>query len=651
MRFTKLLKKTTACLLATLMVIGSVAMLNMTAFAADDSIMAGASESTAIGVGDNVTIKLGAKDYNGNEINSMYAYLVYTVKSILGDKATIETSYYVSSVSYLLKLDMNINDIELKTYAEERDSDEDIVYVIGKGSDVLIKSGAIEQDEDMKEVKGFWRIFSYTVEDIDENDVAKISCRLTASYLERMGITEDMIANMFNIDSDNEWYKNIYPIVMSLGWTVTKYIKLDDLVLQGNGVPNKAEIGVYKTAERLTVEASTYLAKSGEKTERITIPTGTEVVIADYSNGYATVYLLLNGKYYKTTKVTINSCDLVSKERALFCDNGLKEKSFVKVTELYGTDTDSFEGYKDFWFTSVKDYKDYPLIYDVLYEIKYAYGDAAYIVPASPIVVNGTDVTEEYCLAIPPKYLKSAAGTYRTTTKVSVLNVDRNTEIGSFAANTVFYSTGEVIDGYLRVRYNGLNGVVDASKLEYVSKNVINYTSYKLGDVVYIKKNITEDYDGNEIFADRESKNYFGIDYATDLYETQFEVVFVANDWVELEETAQSVEEHNRDTENYEFSVILPITSISKRYNDSDTDEFSDVVTMYGDATLDKEVNLEDVTTIQKHVASLTKLTGVALNNSDVTGDKKVNMEDITSIQKYVAKLITKFPAEEKKAN
>ncbi|MDD5923650.1 MAG: dockerin type I repeat-containing protein [Clostridia bacterium] len=650
MKLQNLFKKTTACLLAGLMVLSAASFTTIKASAAENDLVS-VSDSTTFRVGDNVTIKLGAKDYDGEEINSMYVYLVYTVKSIIGNKVSIETSYEVSNVSYLVKLDMHVNDIELKTYSDTKDdTDEEIVYVIGKGSDVLLKTDAIDQEK-QEEIGWFWRLFSYTVDDISEDGIASISTRITLGYLEKMGISQDVIENMFNIE--NEIFKELYPLLTSVGYTRRLQVKLDDLRLQGNGVPSRADVGVYETKERLTVEASTYLASSGEKTEKITVPAGKRIVIVDYNNGYTTVYIKLNGKYYVTSKITINSCELVSKGRELFSSNGLEEGNYVKVTDIYGSDTDSFTGYEDFWFESVEGKEDYPLIYDVLYKIDFAYGDAAHIVPASPVVVNGNDVTALYTLALPAEYLKSAAGTYRTKTSVPVLKQTLNKDggydyeqLGSYASGTVFYSDGRIVDGYLHVRYNNYTGCVDVSKLEYVSDNVINYTNFRLGDVLYIRKGTTKDYDGVEIFADRANKNYFGVNYATDIYNTPFEVKFVANDWVELVETEESKYANQRDEDGIEFTVILSSKHVAKSFSNLDTDVFDGIVSLYGDANLDNTVNIEDVTYLQRHVASLIKLEGVALNNSDVTGDKKISMEDITEIQRYVAKLIKKFTAE-----
>lgn len=58
---------------------------------------------------------------------------------------------------------------------------------------------------------------------------------------------------------------------------------------------------------------------------------------------------------------------------------------------------------------------------------------------------------------------------------------------------------------------------------------------------------------------------------------------------------------------------------------------------LMGDANLDDEVTIADVTTIQMHLAEIAKLTGDALKVSDVNGDNRVSIKDVTCIQKYLA--------------
>ncbi len=63
----------------------------------------------------------------------------------------------------------------------------------------------------------------------------------------------------------------------------------------------------------------------------------------------------------------------------------------------------------------------------------------------------------------------------------------------------------------------------------------------------------------------------------------------------------------------------------------------------YGDANCDGDINMQDVTTIQKVIAELITPEKAGDNyaiNSDVTHDDKTTMEDVVLIQKYLAKLV-----------
>ena len=66
----------------------------------------------------------------------------------------------------------------------------------------------------------------------------------------------------------------------------------------------------------------------------------------------------------------------------------------------------------------------------------------------------------------------------------------------------------------------------------------------------------------------------------------------------------------------------------------------------YGDADGNGTIAMGDVTTIQKHIASITKLSADAEKLSDVNVDKVVNLEDVVLIQRFIALLIKEFPAD-----
>ena len=64
---------------------------------------------------------------------------------------------------------------------------------------------------------------------------------------------------------------------------------------------------------------------------------------------------------------------------------------------------------------------------------------------------------------------------------------------------------------------------------------------------------------------------------------------------------------------------------------------------LLGDANLDNDITITDATTVQRHVAKLTTLTGDSLKAADVNKDGEVSIVDATTIQRFVAKIITEF--------
>jgi hypothetical protein len=58
-----------------------------------------------------------------------------------------------------------------------------------------------------------------------------------------------------------------------------------------------------------------------------------------------------------------------------------------------------------------------------------------------------------------------------------------------------------------------------------------------------------------------------------------------------------------------------------------------------GDADGNGEVNISDVTYIQKHIVGFITLTDEQIKSADVDNSGKISIRDATHIQKYIAKL------------
>jgi len=59
--------------------------------------------------------------------------------------------------------------------------------------------------------------------------------------------------------------------------------------------------------------------------------------------------------------------------------------------------------------------------------------------------------------------------------------------------------------------------------------------------------------------------------------------------------------------------------------------------TAFGDVDGNGITDIQDVTMVQKHLASLEELSEDALKTSDVDGNSVVDIKDVTAIQKYIA--------------
>ena len=73
-------------------------------------------------------------------------------------------------------------------------------------------------------------------------------------------------------------------------------------------------------------------------------------------------------------------------------------------------------------------------------------------------------------------------------------------------------------------------------------------------------------------------------------------------------------------------------------------EEYDEVTVLWGDANNDGEIDVNDITLIQKILARLTASTDEAVQYGDVDGNGKLTIRDVTYIQMYIAKYIEEFP-------
>ncbi|MBQ2688367.1 MAG: peptidoglycan-binding protein [Clostridia bacterium] len=89
------------------------------------------------------------------------------------------------------------------------------------------------------------------------------------------------------------------------------------------------------------------------------------------------------------------------------------------------------------------------------------------------------------------------------------------------------------------------------------------------------------------------------------------------------------------------FNELGELVAISSIYNMWFVEINADVFYYYGDADLNRSINVKDATIIQKYLANLAELEKYSMKVSDVNSDGKVNIKDATAIQKYCAKIDT----------
>lgn len=90
------------------------------------------------------------------------------------------------------------------------------------------------------------------------------------------------------------------------------------------------------------------------------------------------------------------------------------------------------------------------------------------------------------------------------------------------------------------------------------------------------------------------------------------------------------------------LSMIVPTVSVTAA--EADTAETGDAVLLLGDADLDGEVNIIDVTIIQRYCIKINDLSDRALKAADVDGDGEVTAVDATFIQRWGLNMTVPYP-------
>ena len=88
-------------------------------------------------------------------------------------------------------------------------------------------------------------------------------------------------------------------------------------------------------------------------------------------------------------------------------------------------------------------------------------------------------------------------------------------------------------------------------------------------------------------------------------------------------------------------TVICYSDSYAQDYAYSNNTKFQLIDALVGDVNLDNEVNINDVTAIQKHLADIQKIKkSLTRSYGNVNGDDKLSIKDATKIQLFVGECI-----------
>ena len=95
------------------------------------------------------------------------------------------------------------------------------------------------------------------------------------------------------------------------------------------------------------------------------------------------------------------------------------------------------------------------------------------------------------------------------------------------------------------------------------------------------------------------------------------------------------------------ISIVFSCLALNVQAVETEKGSSSDITYLYGDAYNDNKITIEDATTIQMYLAGFQSFDEVSKHISDVDISGEVDINDVTLIQKFIVDLIDEFPSGE----
>ena len=154
----------------------------------------------------------------------------------------------------------------------------------------------------------------------------------------------------------------------------------------------------------------------------------------------------------------------------------------------------------------------------------------------------------------------------------------------------------------------------------------------------------------NKINGSCSSPNLFNFTKEKDFVNVTFDIIGRGEANINLDIQILGVAYKNQNQETItaypvDNSKLQDVTGIAGFENQklSGRITFGEEDILYGDVNRDGKIDIKDVTTIQKHLASDSGLDDDQKKRADVNFDGKIDIKDATTIQKYLAGIISSF--------
>ncbi|MCR5637165.1 MAG: hypothetical protein K6F76_08340 [Clostridiales bacterium] len=235
---------------------------------------------------------------------------------------------------------------------------------------------------------------------------------------------------------------------------------------------------------------------------------------------------------------------------------------------------------------------------------------------------------------------------------IALLGCDSESEEFDYQQYVTSMTSGKGFSFYMNIPMSSLS--YEAPKLLSLPDDTDSDYGYVAGDIVHLKENTASKY-GTAVSPEAANLNYkvLKTENGVSALMLNIDKPFLESLGVSLTEFFTMMGLDNYALSGIDYNYVSTVIENEGAYSLIIFVDAKDVVTTdkkyirrYGDVDGNGEINMVDVTIIQKVMAKLAEFKSYgesAHDNADCDHSGQINMQDVTLLQKYIAKLVTEL--------